>query len=426
MSQSHFYTTRREVLTGGLRLLSAAATLPLFLQHTARALAEPTRGSRRKDDAGRVLIVLQLAGGNDGLNTVIPVENDLYYKARPRIGIPRAQALTLTDGLALHPAATGLKTLYDAGRLAIVQGVGYPNPNRSHFVATDIWESADPRQRLHNGWLGRYFDACCGGADPQPLDGVALVQEAPLAMQGDQFAPLTFSSPRELAWNAGERDAKAAAAFDALNRRGAAPPTSQPASANPAADYLQRSALEALVGADEIRAATGNESLRGRGGGLGQQLAMVSRMIRAGLPTRVYYVSLGGFDTHSGQLGRQQQLLRQLGDALEDFVAALARDKLLDRVLVMTFSEFGRRVQENASGGTDHGEAAPVFLIGGRVVPGLHEQHPNLAQLHRGDLAFGCDFRRIYAAILRNWLDVRPDAVGRILPEGAAPLRVLQ
>jgi uncharacterized protein (DUF1501 family) len=138
---------------------------------------------------------------------------------------------------------------------------------------------------------------------------------------------------------------------------------------------------------------------------------MVARMIRADLPTRIYYVALGGFDTHSGQAGRQPQLLRQLGEAVQGFLATLADDKTLDRVLVMTFSEFGRRVQENASGGTDHGEAAPMFLAGAKLIPGLHEPHPDLANLHRGDLAFGCDFRRVYATVLRQWLGMAPEKV---------------
>ena len=425
MTDIPLFTTRRDFLVGGLKLLSAAATLPVFLGHTVRVLgAEPPTSQRHKTDSQRILVVVQLAGGNDGLNTVVPYEYDQYYQFRPQIAIPKKDVLRLDQGVGLHPAATGLKALYDAGHLAILQGIGYPNADRSHFVATDIWESADPERHKHDGWLGRYFDACCNGKEPapEPIQGIALTQEAPLALQGEKFMPVAFSNPDALTWRAGQRDAQAAAVFGKLNNRGTDVPTTRPGEAQ----FLERAALDALVGADEIRQAA-TSTLRGkrggRGGPLAQQLGMVARMIKADLPTRVYYLSISGFDTHTGQLGRQQQLLKQLGDALEDFMATLAEDKLLERVLVMTFSEFGRRVQENASGGTDHGEAAPMFLIGAKLRPGLHGKHPDLANLHRGDLAFECDFRRVYAAVLQHWLGMQPD---KVLGAGFGPVDVIK
>lgn len=416
------YTSRRQFLGESLRLLSAGVTLPLFVESTAWALPEPQPRRRRKDDESRILVVVQLAGGNDGLNTVIPCEHELYYQHRPRLAVAKKDVLALANGIGLHPAAAGLKSLYDAGHLAIVQGVGYPNPNRSHFVSMDIWHSADPEQRKHSGWLGRYFDAECAGEDPEPLEAVALLKEAPLALQGERFAPLTMESPQDLLWRPGRRDDRALALFRQLNHADSAlPPTTQPTQ-----QFLHRAALDALAGADEIRHAAGRALRGGRGGSLGQQLRLVTQMIRADLPTRVYYVSLGGFDTHANQAGRHTQLLREFGEALEDFVGELAKDKLLERVLVLCFSEFGRRVQENASGGTDHGEAAPVFLCGGRVRPGLHEPHPDLARLHRGDLAFACDFRQVYAAVLRQWLDVPPREINTLLGGRFKPLEVLR
>ncbi len=426
MTADNMYTTRRDFLVGGVKLLSASSTLPLFLGHTALALADP-QGRKRKDDSNPILVVVQLAGGNDGLNTVVPYENDLYYQARRQIAIAKDDVLPLAQGLGLNPAAEGLKTLYDAGRLAIVQGVGYPNPNRSHFVSMDVWHTADPNLRKHDGWLGRYFDATCKGDDPgpAPINGIALATESPLAMQGEDFAPLAFSNADDLTWKPGRRNRKAAAAFDKLNNRTGELPEGETA----AADYLRRAALDALVGADQIRSAAGTSkigSTRGRGGDLGRQLTVVARMIRADLPTRVYYVSLGGFDTHSGQVNRQRQLLSQLSAALSDFVATLEKNKLLDRVLVMSFSEFGRRVQQNSSGGTDHGEAGPMFIVGTGIKPGLHGKHPSLSQLHRGDLAYHTDFRRVYADVLRNWMELTPREVSKVLGRGFGAVEVVR
>lgn len=427
MSCEPLYTTRREFLSGSLTFLSAASTLPLFLGETASVLAQEGPSSRPRGADQRILVVVQLAGGNDGLNTVIPVQRDEYYRYRPRLAIARKDALPLEKGLALHPAARGLKELFDQGRMAIVQGVGYPNPNRSHFTSMDIWHTADPSLRTHEGWLGRYFDACCKGddPDPEPISGVALMSETPLAMQGDRFTPLAFSNLDALTWRSPRRDSRAVEVFRKLNNiDGDLPPEK-----HELARYLQRAALKAQIAADEIRSAAG-ASLRGaaarlqqRGDELARALQLVVRMIAADLPTRVYYVSMGGFDTHTSQEGRHRQLLEALGEAMKGFLDALEEDKLLDRVLVMTFSEFGRRVQENASGGTDHGEAAPLLLFGSKLWPGLHGEHPDLRNLHRGDLAFNCDFRRVYASVLRDWLKIRPE---RVLGGAFAPLRLIR
>jgi uncharacterized protein (DUF1501 family) len=429
MTNELLFTSRREFLTGGFTFLSAASTLPLFLGHTAEALALQEAAPKKKAGAGRILVVVQLAGGNDGLNTVIPCEMDAYYKMRPRLAIAKKDVLKLDGGLGLHPSATGLKELYDDGKLAIVQGVGYPNPNRSHFSSMDIWQTGDPNLKTHNGWIGRYFDSCCKGSDPdpEPIQGIAMMQESPLALQGERFTPLAFESPESLAWRAPRKDAKAEEVFRKLNNiEGDFP--NEPHSM---AQYLQRAALKAQVGADEIRAAAGSTVVgggarrgfgRGGGGQLAQKLQLVTRLIAADLPTRIYYVSMGGFDTHTAQDGRHQRLMQEFGNAMKQFVEQLEDQKLLDRVLVMSFSEFGRRVQENASGGTDHGEAAPMFLFGSAVKPGLHEKHPDLDKLNRGDLPFGCDFRRVYSSVLRDWMKIKPEGV---LGKGFDPLKLI-
>lgn len=427
MTDERLYTTRRDFLTGSISFLSAASTMPVFLGNTARVLAGPEPQQKRRNDSDRILVVVQLAGGNDGLNTIVPYEADPYYKLRQRLAIPKKDVLKLEQGLGLHPAATGFKELYDDGLMAVVQGVGYPNPNRSHFSSMDIWNTADPTLKMHDGWLGRYFDACCSGSDPapEPIEGVALMGEAPLAMQGDRFFPLSFSNPAALAWKAGQRNKRANDVFRKLNNVD----SEMPRGGSELAQFLQRAALKAQLGADEIHAVAGRRTggaanrRGGRGGQLGRSLDLVARMIAADMPTRIYYVSMGGFDTHTGQDNRHRQLMTQLSSGMKSFFDTLKSNKQLDRVLVLTFSEFGRRVQPNASGGTDHGEAAPMFLFGSQVRPGIHQKHPNLTKLHRGDLSFGCDFRRVYAAVLQNWLKMRPE---KVLGRKFAPLKVIR
>lgn len=427
MSDIRLFTTRREFLTGGLSLLSAAPTLPLFLGGAVRALAGPE--GREAANAGRILVVVQLAGGNDGLNTVIPYEMDEYYAARPRLAVPRKQVVALEKSVGLHSAAAPLGELFKSGQMAIIQGVGYPNPNRSHFASMDIWHTADPTERQRNGWLGRYFDACCNGSDPgcDGLEAIALMRETPLALQGERFQPLAFENADALRWTGDTRDPEAARVFELLNNaHGDLPPAK--AGEPPLAEYLQRAALKALAGAEDIQSAAGNRRrwrtpLIDRVGQLGRSLQIVARMIASDLPTRVYYISMGGFDTHTNQTARHQQLLTEFAAAMKNFLATLERDMLLDRVLVLTFSEFGRRVEENAGGGTDHGEAAPMFLFGSRVIPGIHGEHPSLSKLHRGDLAFSTDFRRVYAGVLRDWLRIKP---GDILPGGQNPLKLVR
>jgi len=430
--------SRRLFLQRGAQLLSVAGTLPLFLDHSAHALAADyaanPQGAGRPD---RILVVIQLAGGNDGLNTVVPIRNDNYYRARPKLGIARQVALRLTDDFGVHPAAAGLKKLYDAGHLAVVHAVGYPNPNRSHFRATDIWATAEPDRMGQSGWLGRYFDACCNGHDPgpkpapapgksattaaEPSDAIALLNESPLALQGDKFLPLAFRTPDSLTYRDGVGRPAVAGAFNKLNdldddegmmaRKPAIPMgTAGSLKSDPVADdFLQRTALNARVYADKIKrtATSVQNKAKYPDSRLATDLKLVAQMIASGLPTRVYYVTLGGFDTHSQQANRHERLMTDLGGAMAAFVEDLKALGHLDRTTVMTFIEFGRRVTENGSAGTDHGEAAPLFIAGGAPLkPGFHGTAPTLdpATLHRGDVPFNLDFRRIYATVLKTWL----------------------
>lgn len=412
--------TRRQFLKGGLTLVSAGATVPLFLDRTAWAISGdpddiPLVKHKPGNTDGRVLVVLQLAGGNDGLNTIIPFEDDRYYAARPRLGIAKKDVLRVNDQIGLNPEAKGLKSLYDNGLLSIVQGVGYPNPNRSHFVATDIWSTGDPSEATHNGWLGRYFDCTCSGKPrPDPKQGIAITSEVPLAMQGEKFSPVSFSTPDELTWRGPGARGRGRTAFEKLNQPHSRKSRDEGAPQDEASAlaYLERMAMDARASAEEIQKAAGAGKAK-RGGrrrrgrnALEGDLEMVRRMIRAGLDTSVYYVSMGGFDTHANQAGQHNNLIKQLSDAVKAFVDGLKEDGQLDRVMIMTFSEFGRRVAENGSGGTDHGAAAPLFVIGGDVKAGVHGKHPSLepGDLDRGDLKWGIDFRSVYATVLDNWL----------------------
>jgi uncharacterized protein (DUF1501 family) len=399
------YTTRRAFLRQGASLVALAGTVPAFLAQTVEAAAKRS-GPRALRDGDRILVVLQLAGGNDGLNTVVPVTDDAYYRARPRLAIPAKETLKLSGDFGLARSATGLKSLYDTGRLAIVHAVGYPNPNRSHFKSMDIWHTASPDGRMHDGWLGRYFDSTCRGADPcDSTEGIALTAESPLAMRGNQFLPLAFERPDTLEWHAAARPASTGRVVTKLNQ----PRPIDPRTPETNMEYLRRVALEARLSAEKIQWATRDRQRGGAGpgGALGRDLRTVAKLIGAGLRTRVYYVSLGGFDTHANQANRHANLLRDLGAALMDFFQMLKAQGDIDRVLVMSFSEFGRRVAENGSQGTDHGAGGISFLAGAAVSGGLHGQPGDLVNLEHGDVRHSTDFRSLYASVLDDWLGVR-------------------
>jgi uncharacterized protein (DUF1501 family) len=426
--------TRRAFLNRGVVLASASLAVPSFLQRSAFAMAQP--GTPGVDD-NRVLVVVQLSGGNDGLNTVVPFGDAAYYRARASIGIAENAALKLDgdQGLGLHPALAGIKEMYDEGLLSVVQGVGYPNPNRSHFVSMDIWHTADT-DATGEGWLGRYIDhQCCGygkgesgtpdgsAADANAMPGIALMRTAPLALEGIKSKPIAFETPDLFRWTGEDVHESLASPYEALTSRGG----SAEASAGSNADFLLRTALDAQVSSDLIRKAVATRPLveypRSE---LGQQLSMVASMIRAGLKTRVYYVSHGGFDTHAGQGGAQgnhARLLQTYAEAMRAFYRDLKAQENDTRVLTMTFSEFGRRVAQNASGGTDHGTAAPMFLAGPMVRAGVHGEHPSLKNLDDGDLKFGIDFRSVYAGVAKDWLQADPKVV---LKGSFNPLKVIK
>jgi uncharacterized protein (DUF1501 family) len=425
--------TRRRFLRTSVLGAALSWTVPLFIERTFSALnaAAAESASSLQVPTGRdhpILVVLQLAGGNDGLNTLIPYEDDAYYRARPTLGIPKGQVLPLGDRIGLHPALAPLADLYHEGTLAVLQGVGYPNPNRSHFRSTEIWQTASDANRvLSKGWIGRYFDNCCSGEDPTV--GVSLAQQLPQAFNAQQPVGMAIERPDHLGLPK-VSDAYERAAFEQLNgldrEHDASNAGDSVASLNgplrsnlSPLDYLQRVALDAQVGADRIGAIlkrTKDEASYPNTQ-LGRSLSSIARLIAGGLTTRVYYLSHGGFDTHNAQAGAHQRLLGELANATAAFCHDLRSKGLLQRVTLMTFSEFGRRVAENASKGTDHGTAAPLFVMGGAVRPGLYGRQPSLEQLDAGDLIFNVDFRSVYATILERWMQAPARKVlGREFP----------
>jgi uncharacterized protein (DUF1501 family) len=394
-------------------LLAVGATVPEFVASTARA-AEPGKE--------KVLVVLEMTGGNDGLNTVIPVRDDLYYKNRPTLGIKKGRALKLNDDLGLNPRLDGLHRLHESGELAVVQGVGYPNPNRSHFESMDVWQSADPVRRMSDGWVAR--------AVPLFPDGKGVpamflgTDKVPLALQGSAGGVLSVERPQHFDLKLSGPDDRQKA-----RRRLIEDLTRGPTDNDDLTAFVRRRQLQAFASVEKIREAV---RANGKKGGavqvndarkLRDKLELVATLIRAEFGTRVFYVSIDGFDTHSGQADKHGELLNQVGDAVEEFFKSLREGGQADRVLLLTYSEFGRRVKENGSHGTDHGAASCVFVAGPGVKGGPVNSHPRLDDLDGGDLKWSVDFRRVYATLLDGWLGVESKAV---LGSRFAPVELLK
>lgn len=381
--------TRRNLLKRS-SLLALSPSVPGFLTRLARA------SELQKN--GRVLVVIQLGGGNDGINTVVPYRDEGYAKHRNQLRLPVDQLHKLNDQVALHPQMKAMAELFESQRLAVVQGVGYPNPNRSHDVSMAIWQTArfDPTEHDSYGWLGRALDQ-----SPQRQEGPASL------LVGDDALPTALVGRRSVAGSFSRLDE-----LSVQNEAARATVAGAPA-ADDLEGFIRRSTLDAYATADAVNAAVARRQAKSSypSNPLGEHLSIIARLIEADLPTRVYYAVQSGYDTHSVQLPAHGRLLRELSLALKAFLDDLAESKLAERVTVMTFSEFGRRVAENASAGTDHGTAAPLFLAGGGVQAGLIGATPSLTDLEQGDLKMAIDFRRVYAGVLRDWLAIDPDEV---------------
>tara|TARA_B100000780_G_scaffold77158_1_gene52091 strand:+ start:4674 stop:5867 length:1194 start_codon:yes stop_codon:yes gene_type:complete len=347
------------------------------------------------------LVIIQLSGGNDGLNTIIPYTNDIYYKKRPGLAVPKNELIKVTDELGFHQSLAPLKNLYDQGYLSIINNVGYPNPNRSHFRSTDIWQTAsDANQYLDTGWLGRYVEQF----GKMPYTGIELDDSLSLIMKGKSMNGIATKNPRTLFANTQTPYFK-----KVLNHQSDAHLSEHNLG------YLYKTMIEAKSSAKYIyeTSKTYKSSLEYPKNPFGKQLKTTSEFINSNLDSSVYYVSMGGFDTHANQENRQKKLLKTYSESMEVFINDLKQNDTFKDTLVITFSEFGRRLQQNAAGGTDHGAANNVFIIGENLkTKGFYNDAPNLLNLDsNGDLIHSVDFRSIYATVLDTWLQVDDEAI---------------
>ncbi|MEO8766424.1 MAG: DUF1501 domain-containing protein, partial [Ginsengibacter sp.] len=375
---------RKEFLQVG-SLATTSLMLPKFLK--------AFDGKVRVPAGNKVLVVLQFSGGNDGLNTVIPVRSDIYYKARPRLGIEKDKALLLTDEAGINPALPVFKELFDEGSLGIMNSVGYPNPDRSHFRSMDIWQSgSDSDKYIYTGWLGRYLDAQCSGCG-KPTQALEVDDILSLALKGENNKGLAVKDPQRLYNTSREKYFKE---INADHEKG-----------EETVDYLYKTLSETLSSADYIFQ---QSKLRPSSQvypvtQTGKNLKTISSLIMSDINTKVYYLSLGSFDTHVNQENQQKRLFTELNDAISAFTKDLKSNNRFQDVMLMTFSEFGRRVAQNASGGTDHGTANNMFFIGGGLQQkGLINAMPDLNDLNEGDLKHTVDFKNVYATLLNKWL----------------------
>lgn len=386
--------TRRDLMKGGT-MIAVGLVAPRWLSTIAHAdVLRQSKGGKPASDT--VLVVCQLSGGNDGLNTVVPYANSAYYALRPEIGIKEDKALKLNDSMALHPALAGLAELYQEKKVAIVQNVGYPKSNRSHFKSMEIWQSASPEGTLRGGWVGRHLDQQSLTGPLNPVLALGLSTEKPLSLVGKKASVPCFASLADIKTMVGDPDTERmlreiqgkAAKDDSVTR------TVQDAN---------KSALDAIsILSKQLDGYAPRQTYANDAFGMG--FKQIAQLVATSPATRVVYFSAGGFDTHARQVDQHEKLLKGLGDALLAFQREMEAVGKADKVVVMVFSEFGRRASENASLGTDHGQAAPMFLIGNKVKGGFHGPNPDLANLANGDVMFTQDFRGVYAATLDQWM----------------------
>jgi uncharacterized protein (DUF1501 family) len=333
------------------------------------------------------VVFVQLNGGNDGLNTFIPFEDPLYYDSRPTIAISKIEVLNAAKGMAFHPALKGFASMQQNGDLSVIQNVGYPNPVRSHFRSQEIWQTAPTHQEyLNDGWLGRYLDLQC--KEHQPTAGINIDTIDNLALKGDEPNSITVKDPDR---------------FKTKNKQ----ENEGQLSGNPQLDFVRKVASSVVEGSDDIQKAlakAASSDVVYPKTGLAKNLEWISKLIKGNLNSKVYYTSLGGFDTHDNQLSIHKNRLTELNDAVFSFYEDLKKAQQLQNVTIVVFSEFGRRVKDNGRG-TDHGTAAPMFVIGGNNRGKIIGNNPNLADLDNGDLKHEIDFRSVYASILKNKLN---------------------
>ncbi len=378
-----------------LRLTATTAGGFLLLPNFLRAQNLFTAG---EDATDNVLIFIQLNGGNDGLNTFIPYDNPLYYDLRPKLGIAKDKIVNPTNGMGFHPALKDFGTMAQEGNLSVIQNVGYPNPNRSHFRSQEIWQTAsDSQQFLTTGWLGRFMDIQCKDQEVASLNIDGMDNLALKAISTTSITVKDFNKIKN--YQASDNELKL--------------------SDNPQLDFmrkLQYSSIEGMVQINKALQNAQNFNETYADNALAENLKWMSKLIKGGLDSKIYYTSFSGFDTHNNQIQTHQKQLTILNDALFSFYSDMKQNKLLNKVTVVVFSEFGRRVKENGTG-TDHGTAGPMFIIGGNNKGQVLGKNPDLSNLDNGDLIYENDFRSVYAALLRDKFDFNPQLINISTPE---------
>ncbi len=383
---------RRDFLQKSAFATAGTMLIPSFLKAFEQSTL-PTQSAGEK-----ILVIIQLSGGNDGLNTVVPFKNEIYYQKRPRLAIPASEVLRIHPEQGLHPALTSLQKLYAQGQLTILNQVGYPNPDRSHFRSMDIWQTAsESHEYLSTGWLGRYLDASCAGDCPIAHKVMEIDDTLSLALKGQKIKGLATTQTEKLFQatqnNHIQRIAQLASAHADHPHEDVA--------------YLYKTLAETVSSAQYLhtKTKTYQNTLAYPAHEFGQQLKTIAQLINAGAETSVYYTSLSGFDTHVNQKNIHEKLLKIYSESIEVFVQDIQKGGRWQDTVVMTFSEFGRRVAQNAGGGTDHGTANNVFLMGGKLKKaGIWNEAPTLTDLEDGDLKYKIDFRNIYATLLKKHL----------------------
>ncbi len=396
--------SRRAMIKDGMLVVSAGMVMPaIFSRGFASAMSQALDGSKLAQvSTNNILIVVQMAGGNDGLNTVVPYTDPMYLKMRPTIGVPHSKVLTLDNRLGLHPNLAPLKKLWDSGHLAIVEGVGYPNQSLSHFQAMDIWQTLDLSGNGSEGWLGKLVS---GLVDQQghPFKSLDIGVQTAQALQSISTQVPTVASVKSyaVAPDPADRDGGSARLQALLKLYNSYPQTA------PYAALLDATALNAQDGSRQLRQAdtTYHPAVTYPTGPFAAGLKILAEAIVQDLGVRVGYVTLGGFDTHANEGPTHDALMITLANGVSAFYNDLAAHGKADNVVVMTWSEFGRRVEENGSAGTDHGTAAPMFVLGNPISKGIYGEPPSLTNLDQnGNLKYTIDFRSVYATVLDRWM----------------------
>lgn len=390
---SDLYSRRDLFRVGGM--IAVGLTAPRWLSTLAHAdVLRSAQGGKAAKDT--VLVVCQFSGGNDGLNTIVPYANKRYYELRPTLGITEDKVIKVSSDLGFHPAMAGLKELFDQGKVAILQNVGYPNPNRSHFKSMDIWQSASPDVTLRGGWIGRHFEHQKALGPLNPVVALGLSTEKPRALDAKQVSIPCFASLVDIQNMVGDPDAERML----RQIQGMEAPVG---SNQRVVQDANKAALDAMA---ELSKKLKNYTPSGTYGNdaFGNGFKQIAQLIATSPATRVVYFSAGGFDTHAQQATNHERLLKSFSDGVNAFQKEMEKIGKADKVVVLVFSEFGRRCYENASAGTDHGQAGPMFLIGKSVKGGFHGVGPDLQNLVDGDLQWKIDFREVYAATLDQWM----------------------